>query len=299
MKRGTYDFEVNSRGYLINSEMNVDILRRLWLDRKMVTGDDLGPGDPGDFDYGAWHVACHVVAAAGVLKIPDGRVLWLEISHDPGKDEYFACVTGEVGGLSKTYHIDSSEGRAILQESKLLGFVEGNSLGHISARGVRDSGNLFLGYKRQEYDQPVNSPEDGGKVWEHWCTVRDIRSSHRIGTSVLRSYVTLVTVLGDLFVPTVARGRRDYGHPKQLCAMIRAGLTSEESARWDTFPFPIPIPTEHLLLESRPQDSLAAVKQLTWTDTPRYYMFQRRILSWNPAAAVKKDLQSFGSSKPL
>ncbi len=264
----------------------------------MIKGEDLGPGDPGDFDNGAWHVACHLVAAAGVRRTPDSHLLWLELSHDPGPDEYYVSVTTEVGNQVKTFRLDSTGGKSLLRGSKLLGFVEGNSLGHISAHGVRDSGNLFLGYKRQEYDQPINSPEDGGKVWEHWCTVRDIRPSNHVGTSVLRSYVTLVSALGDLFVSTVARGRRDYGHPKQLCAMIRAGLTSEASALWDTFPLPIPIPTERLLLESRPQDSLAAVKRLTWDDSPRYYMFQRRILSWGPAAAVKKDLQSFGSLKP-
>ena len=293
MKRGTFEFEVTAGGDLVDGTDNAERLRRLWLDRSMIDGVNLGPGDAGDFDHGAWHVACHVVAAGGVRRAADGRLLWLELSHDAATDTYYASVTAKNGAAAKTVRIDSNEGRQLLAGSELLGFVEGNSVGRISARGARDPGDRFNGWTRQEFNKPVGSDEDGGKVWEHWCTVRDIRPSHRIGSSVIKAYVTLVAALGDRFVPAVTRGRRDYGHPTQLCAMVRAGLTSEASALWDVTPDRISDAAERKLLEATPADALAAAETLTWSNPPRYYMFARRIGSWSPAAKVKQDLRAF------
>lgn len=294
MKRGTFAFEVGSGPDIVDCPENVAALRRLWLDRTLVAGNDLGPGDAGDFDNGAWHVACHLVAAGGVRRAVDGRPLWLELSHDPEPDEYFASVTADTGGQAGTHRVASAEGMALLRGSTLLGFVEGNSVGRISARGVQDPPDRFNGWTRQRFDRPVGSPEAGGKVWEHWCTVRDIRPPHRIGSSVIQAYAALTAALGDRFVPIVARGRRSYGHPKQLCALVRAGLTSEESATWETKPFAIPPEVETILLEARPADALAAVGRLAWENGPRYYMFPRRIASFSPAEAVRQDLRAFG-----
>lgn len=291
MTRGTFKFEVTAGGDLVDNPANVECLRKLWLDRTMIDGDDLGPGNDGDFDHGAWHSACHLVGGGGVRRASDGKILWLEVSHDPAKDEYYASVT--VAGGGATHRLDSVEGRALLQGSTLLGFVEGNSVGHISARNARDPDTLFNGWKRQDFEQS-GADEDGGKVWEHWCTVRDIRPPHKIGSSVLRAYVSLVAALGDKFVPAVARGRRDYGHPTQLCAMVRAGLTAEASATWDTTPHQIPDAAEKKFLEARPADEAAAAATLQWDQAPRYYMFERRIRRWSKTDKVKEDLRDFG-----
>jgi hypothetical protein len=290
MTRGTFQFETTPGGDLIDNAANVERLRKLWLDRTMIDGDDLGPGDDGDFDHGAWHSSCHLIGAGGVRRAADGRILWLEVSHARARDEYFGSVT--VHGA--THRLDSAEGRALLNGSTLLGFVEGNSVGHISARGVNDPPTLFNLWKRQDFDKPVTSDEDGGKVWEHWCTVRDIRPPHAIGASVLGAYVSLVAALGDRFVPTVARGRRDYAHPTQLCAMVKAGLTTEASATWDVMPHPIPAAAERKLLEATPADEAAAVATLEWGAAPRYYMFERRISRWSRADKVRHDLRAFG-----
>jgi hypothetical protein len=111
---------------------------------------------------------------------------------------------------------------------------------------------------------------------------------------VIKGYVALVAALGDRFVPIVTRGRRNYGHPKHLCAFVRAGLASEESAIWETKPFAVPPEAERLLLEARPADALAAVSLLSWADVPRYYMFSRRIGNFSLSEAVKQDLRAFG-----
>jgi hypothetical protein len=294
MKRGTFNFEVTVEGSLADIPENVEALRRLWLDRTYINGSNLGPGNAGDFDYGAWHVSCHVAGAGGVRQAADGRLLWLEISYDRNPDLYYASLTAEASGRVSTYRLDSPQANALLQGSKLLGFVEGNSTGHISARQVNDPPTRFNSWQRQDFDQPVDSSGQGGKVWEHWCTLRDIRPSCGIANSVLSAYVSLVAALGDQFPPTVARGRRDYSHPTQLCTFVRAGFTSKESATWNTIPMAIPTALEKLLLEARPADALAAVKQLSWADPPCYYMFSRRISHWSSTSAVKQDLQNFG-----
>jgi hypothetical protein len=58
------------------------------------SGYYFGPGDAGDFDYGAWHVACHLVAAGGAMR-SSRHLMWLEISHNPVANDYFANVTEE------------------------------------------------------------------------------------------------------------------------------------------------------------------------------------------------------------
>jgi len=290
MKRGSYQFEVNPNGDLTNNAGNVERLRRLWLDRTLIQGYYLGPGDPGDFDYGAWHVSCHLAGAGGAMRATNGEVLWLEISHKGAYDKYYASVTAAAKGGPSTVELDSAAGRALVDGAAVLGFVEGNSTGRTSARGVNDSPTLFNLWRRQDFDQPANrSAQDGGKVWEHWCTLRDIRSSAPIGTSVLSAYVSLVATLGDRFAPTVARGRRDYAHPDQLQALVTAGFTTKQSALWDTTPIPLPRAAEALLLESDPHAALEAVKGLDWSNSPRYYMFSRRIESWSEKDQVEVD----------
>ena len=291
MERGTYKFELTDDHHLINNGANVQRLRRLWLDRQVINGDNLGPGDPGDFDNGAWHVACHLAGGCGVKRLTDGSLAWLEISHNKATDRYFASVTTQQGLSLRTVPIDSAEGIVALRDSVLLGFVEGTSLGRVSARFTNDSPELFNLWRRADFDQPPGGTLDGGRVWEHWCTLRDIRPTHAIGTSMLTAFVSLIAALGDHFLPTVARGRRDYGHPVQLRAMVQAGLIGRQAALWKGTPNPIPRSSELMLEEADPITSLKAISSLDWTKPPRYYMFERRIASWSKVADVKKDLK--------
>ena len=295
MPRGAFQFEITPDGDLLNSAANVEILRNLFLHPSLVFGDDLGPGNRGDFDRGAWHVACHIAGAGGVRRHRDGRLMWLEISHRSRTDDYAATVTVRGHAGVETLGVDTADGRAVLAGSTLAGFVEGTSVGRISARDVIDPPDRFNTWRRQDFDQSVGSAEDGGKVWEHWCTLRDIRASHRIGTSMLSAFVSLAAALGDRFIPTVARGRRDYGHPVQVAAAVHAGLTGKPSALWETTPIAIPATAVAALQESEPRRSLEAIESFPWAAAPeqRYFMFERKIAGWSTAKQVAADLESF------
>ena len=253
MERGTYKFEVSDDvGDLINNATNVNRLRKLWLDRRLIKGDDLGPGDPGDFDHGAWHVACHLAAACGVRQRADGNLAWLQISHDDRADRYFASVTVLEGGKARTVPTEfGRRSRPAAGDTPARFSKAPHSDGRRPAMPMIRP-NLFNLWRRQDFDQPTNSEEDGGRVWEQWCAQRDIRATHAIGTSVLTAFVALVAALGDLFIPTVARGRKEYGHPEQLRAMIRTGLVDRKSALWDGTPTAISSNAEKILEEADP-----------------------------------------------
>ncbi len=291
--RGSLQFQVTSDGDLLNSAVNVNLLRQLWTGRNLIQKDDLGPGDPGDFDHGAWHSSCHLLGAGGACRLKDGRLLWLEVSHAHTRDEYTATITVREKNSVKTILLDSAEGRNLVDDSTGIGFIEGNSTGRTSARGVFDSPTKFNLWRRQDFDQPLTSTVEGGKVWEHWCTLRDLRPACDVATTVMSAYISLVAALGDKFAPMVLRGRRDYGHPKQLCAMVKAGFIAEISATTELTPTAIPAAMESHFLEGNPEHAFAAVEKLDWSNPLRYYMFARKIASWSTAKNVEEDLKQF------
>ena len=278
IQRGAFNFLVNETGNLIDCPENIDALKRLWLDRTLISRSNLGPGVR---EGEAWHISCHLVAAGCVKRSRNGQLLWLEISHDGESDRYYASVTTSENGNINTMQIDSSQGNELVEGSTLLGFVEGTSVGRISAKGIDDSPESFNGYMRQRYDSTPGSTSQGGKTWEHWCTTRNFSASSDVGSSVLSAYIKLTAVSGDLFPATVARGRTQFGHPRQLDAMIVAGFTTEESASWQTEPVPIPRDIELRLQKATPADAFGAIELLEWNDIePRYYMFERKIRNW-------------------
>ena len=294
--RGTFQFQADPQEGLFNLAANVQALRRLWLDRKWVNGEAIGPGDPGDFDYGAWHVACHLVAAGGVRRASDGRLLWLEISHEPSRDEYFASLTRKRPSGIETLPLDSAEGLEALADSELLGFVEGNSTGRTSALRLRLADGLqplaASGF-RSAGDQRCRRRQGLGAL----VHAAHIRETSRIGTAVLTAYVSLAAALGDRFPAAVARGRRDYGHPWQLCAMVQAGFVSEQAATWETKPAVIPAADDvPRRAAADPGVAVEVCEKLDWSGGPRYYMFKRRVERWSETEAVRRDLQEFRKS---
>ena len=175
----------------------------------------------------------------------------------------------------RTVPLRGSDGTALAAGAERLGFVEGVSVGHLSARGVTDGDGAFNGWPRQSFDHDALSDKDGGRVWEHWSTTSDIRSSSAIGTSVLEAYLTLVSCLGGRFVAAV-------------CAWTAETQPSETARR---LPDPISRAPQNLLYEARPADALAASELLPFTTgAQRYFLFQRRIRRRSKVASVKRDL---------
>lgn len=287
--RGSYGFEIDRDGALVDNVANMDKLRKLFRDGSIISGN-WGPGNYGDFDNGSWHILCHLAGGSGVLNTTSGRA-WCGITHVAGSDTYRATITYRRNGSSPTAPLGAGDGVALANGAQCLGFIEGSSVGHIAARGANDAPNAFNGWPRQSFDKDVSSDEDGGTVWEHWATTRDIRPSSAIGTSVLEAYLTLVSHLGGRFVGAVARGRREHNHPNQLVALVTAGLLTTDEATWDVTPDPVPRAAQDLLYEARPADALAAAESLPFTPgRQRYFMFQRRIRRWSKAEDVKRDL---------
>jgi hypothetical protein len=292
--RGTYQFDVQANGSIIYNVKNLELTRKLFRDGNIISGN-WGPGRSGDFDYGGWHCLCHLAAGAGVFQSSNGY-LWVAITHAGNEDKYIATISSKKSdGTILTVGLSSTEGQDFLNQANLVGYVEGTSVGHISARNVQDPPGAFNSWPRQAFDHPPDSNQQGGTVWEHWSTTRDLRETSVIGDSVLRAYLSLVSTLGGQFVATIARGRRTYNHPVQLCALVKAGFIARDDALWDSMPHRIPPQEEHLLNEARPADSLKAVESLEWSlsDGRRYFMFSRRISSWSIKSNVESDLNQF------
>jgi hypothetical protein len=296
--RGSYLFEIGGEGRLVDNAQNLEKLRALFRDGGLI-GGQWGPGNEGDFDNGSWHILCHLAAGSGVLQTSSGGRAWCSITHVRPSDTYLATITYRVSDAVWKKPLASPESRSLAAGAACLGFVEGSSQGHLMARGVIDPPDAFNGWPRQQFDQDVTSDADGGTVWEHWSTTRDIRPSSAIGTSVLVAYLTLVSVLGGRFVAAVARGRREHEHPRQLVGLVKAGLLTADEATWDIRPRPIDAAAERLLCEAHPPDALKAVESLPFSwgwrryfmfGRQRYFMFQRRIGRWSTTTAVRQDL---------
>jgi hypothetical protein len=287
--RGSYNFETDGSGRLVDNPDNAEKVRKLFRDGTIINGN-WGPGNYGDFDNGSWHILCHLAGGSGVLNTRSGRA-WCGITHVPANDTYAATITYRRNGNVMTVPLGEGEGATLANGAECLGFIEGSSVGHISNRNANDPPTAFNRWPRQSFDMDVSSDQDGGTVWEHWCTTRDIRPSSAIGSSVIKAYTSLISRLGGRFIAAVARGRREHNHPRQLVALVQAGLLTRDEATWDTTPEAIPRGAQDLLYEARPADALAAADALPFREgDQKYFMFQRRIRRWSRAEDVKRDL---------
>jgi hypothetical protein len=292
-KRGLYGFDTQPNGNLVDTEANFELLRKLFRDGSIIKGK-FGPGNEGDFDLGSWHILCHLAGGTAVLEA-NGKKIWLGLTHKGFPDAYEVSVAFRDGATVSSVGLKSDAGKEKAAQGSIRFFIEGSSCGHILARGIRDPENAYNGWPRQDFDKSVWSKAEGGTVWEHWCTTRDLRQANVPGETLLRGYLTLVSVLGGRYVAAIARGRRSHEHPLQLCALVKAGLLTEDEAAWDTAPLPIPGNVQRLLYQARPADYLKAGEELEAPSgtAPYYFMFERCIKQWSPAASVRADLAAF------
>ncbi|MFT3685845.1 MAG: hypothetical protein QM783_13140 [Phycisphaerales bacterium] len=175
--------------------------------------------------------------------------------------------------------------------------MEGASRGHILDRSANDPGNPTKDDRRQDYDQNVNSPNDGGPVWEMWTVSRDIRPENKLGSSLVEAYAELLSVLGSRFAAVVARGRMEpeYGHLRQMCALIDAGFITPEEAMTDIEAVAIPPDVERILLEATPEAFVTAAEMLAKRrKKPCYWMYSRKVSSFASASLLRRLVKTLG-----
>ena len=160
--RGTLGFDINTAGNVCDYAANLERLWTLFRDGSSIE-NHWGPGDPGDFDHGSWHILCHLAAGGALLQTARGHA-WLAMAWDGAREIYIATVSFETDGAVEHLPVTSSQGRALLAGARPLAFVEGTSQGHVTARGVQDPADAFNGNPRQEYDRDVTDPGEGRVV---------------------------------------------------------------------------------------------------------------------------------------
>lgn len=285
-RRGSYKFEIDDGGRIVHSVENAELLRRLLLDWDIIGGYG-GPG-ANRGDGGSWHGFCHLAAAAGSFRTPEKCGAWVGIVFDPDVRQYRACACFDHESRVHTYPLQSPDTKELLRNCTWCGYIEGASRGHILDRNAHDPGDPGIHDRRQDYDHEVDSMNDGGPVWEFWTASRNIADPCSLGHGLVNEYLALLSVLGGRFASVVARGRAEseYGHLKQLGAMVNAGLITRDEALWDILPAPIPRDIELTLHEALPTNfAMAASVLVKTTREAVYYMYARKLASF--ASAVR------------
>lgn len=278
-----YDFQRDGAGRLVENDHNLMQLRHLLCDWDIIGGDG-GEGTARD-DGGTWHGACHLLAAGIIAEHADKGMAWFEIAWDKRSSSYLPVAVLRRGNSIEVHNV-IGQAAEWAKATRTLAYVEGNSCGEISNKCATDPGNSDHVDRRQDYHRfPLDFTGEGGKVWEHWCTTRNIREDTAPGVQAIRAYLTLLCIGGTAFAAMVLRGRPFYGHPAQLAACLRAGLVTEGDASWSGAPEPIPADAQLLFHYSDPVLSHAACTRLPLSREvePQYFMFQRGINLWQPA----------------
>lgn len=275
-----YDFQRDGVGGLLETTHNVEELRRLFLDWDIIGGDGGEGTERGD--GGSWHGACHMLAAGIVAESKSGDLAWFEIAWDERSSSYAPVAVVKSGSKVEVHNV---LGRAVdwANTTSVVAYVEGNSCGATSNRSADDPGNSDKDDRRQDYNRfPLDLAGEGGKVWEHWCTTRNLVDDKGPGMQALRAYLSLLCIGGGSFAATVLRGRPSYGHPAQLAGCVKSGLVSASDAGWTGTPDPIPPEAVVLYHYSDPVISLAASRRLPLEKAKglRFFMFPRSIHLW-------------------
>jgi hypothetical protein len=292
--RGKYGFASDGDGRPSCNTHNERLLRRLLVDWRIIDGHG-GPGTRPD-GRGAWHVFCHLAAAAAVFERSGGGAVWVGVIFDAEAGGYTAAACWMERRRVISLPLSSPRAVRVLSQSRWRGYLEGASRGRILHRLAQDPGDPATADRRQDYDQNPNSPADGGPVWEFWTVSRDIVRRASPGRRLVSEYLRLLSFLGPSFLAVVARGRSEaeYGHLRQLCAFVDAGLISAESALVELRPRAIPQAVERVLLDATPQAFVTAATELIGSRTkPVYHMYERRMPSFAGTELLCSIARSF------
>ena len=113
--RGLYGFEIQPNGNPADTDANLELLRKLFRDGTIIQGK-FGPGNPGDFDIGSWHILCHLAGGSAVLDL-GGQKLWAGITHKGFPDAYEASLVSRDGGGLSVLNLKSDAGKAKIASS--------------------------------------------------------------------------------------------------------------------------------------------------------------------------------------
>lgn len=266
-----------------------DSLRNLLLDWRAINGDG-GPGTTKN-GRGSWHLFCHLAAASALYRFRNRHAGWVGVVFDKKSRMYRAAMVTTLQARLVILPLKSNDARNLIAGGEWFGYLEGASRGHILDRDADDPGDPKIDDRRQDYNQRINSQRDGGPVWELWTVSRDIRARNRLGNSLVEAYGELLTVLGARFAAVVARGRMEpeYGHLRQMCAMIDAGLISAEAALTDIDAVAIPPNIERVLLDATPRSFAHAASLLANVHRkPCYFMYSRKLSSFASASLLRR-----------
>ncbi len=275
--------------------MTHEKFRKLLLDWRAIEGDG-GPGTQRD-RRGAWHLFCHLAAAGALFRITSGGSAWVGVLFNRDTNRYFAAVCTDINGRQSVLRLQSLAARELLASGQCCAYLEGASRGHILDRSANDAGDPNTDDRRQDYDQRIDSSKDGGPVWEMWTVSRDIRPISPLGTSVVQAYGELLEVLGGKFAAIVARGRMEpeYGHMRQMCAMIDAGFITKNDALSDIDAIAIPHHVEQRLMNATPQAFATSARLLLRKQRPLcYFMYGRKLSSFAPASLLRRMVTTLG-----
>ncbi len=275
--------------------MTGERLRRVLLDWQAIDGD-AGPGAINN-RRGSWHLFCHLAAAAALYRLPGRRPAWVGILYDRGARRYFAAICAGLNHRQSILPLKSRKARELVARGAWRGYLEGGSRGHILDRAANDPGDSQKVDRRQDYDQDINSLKDGGPVWEMWTVSRDIRAKSILGSSLIEAYGDLLDVLGGRFAAVVARGRiePEYGHLRQMCALIDAGFVTPDEALTEIDAVAIQPNVERILLEATPEAfSRAAALLVRERRKPCYFMYSRKLSSFASASLIRRLAVTLG-----
>ena len=259
--RGSLQFLITPAGDLANSATNVRLLAQLWADRTLIRGDDLGPGDPGDFDHGAWHSSCHLLGAGGAPRQP--------MAASCGSKSPTPAFAMSISPASLFATRASRRRSRSIRPRVACSWRTPLSL--VSSRGTPPAAHRHATSSMP----PTGSTSGGGRI-SISPSPRYLREGRSGNTGVPSATCGRPTGLGcrrsrptclssrPWEIGSAPRSRAagaNTATPSNSARSSTPGFVGADSATWNATPTPIPAGVEPLFLDAEPERGLTAVEQ--------------------------------------